>query len=209
MTFGSNTMAQKIVRYLPLGDSYTIGENVSEEERFPNQLKQALGPKIDLQILANPAVTGWTTQDLIDKQLPIFAELKPDFVSLLIGVNDWVQQVPAEKFESNLAFIINTLLLQLKDKKKLVVIDIPDFSASPEGAKYGHGRNITEGIRDFDAIIERACKRHKLTLVSIFKESQEMRNDSTLIAGDGLHPSGKEYKVWVEKIAPKVLKNLK
>src|SRR5437667_11023298 len=82
------------VRYFPIGDSYTIGEGLDANENFPSLLTAHLNQSgIAIELLGNPAKTGWTTQDAIDNDLPLFKRLKPDFSTLLIGVNDWVQGV--------------------------------------------------------------------------------------------------------------------
>ncbi len=96
-------IASSSIKYLPLGDSYTIGQSVREQERWPNQLAARLNAVgQDVQIVDNPSVTGYTTQDLIDRELPLVKELKPQFVTILIGVNDYVQGVSLQTFQKNL-----------------------------------------------------------------------------------------------------------
>ena len=94
----------------------------------------------------------------------------------------------------------------MKDKKNLIVVSIPDFSASPEGAKYGGGRNISRGIKEFNQIIRDECQLRKVWLVDIFALSQKARGHKNLLASDGLHPSGKEYGLWVNLIFPDACK---
>ncbi len=197
------THSQKTIRYLPIGDSYTIGEGISPEENFPSVLAKHLRQSgIKIEVVRNPARTGWTTKDAIDKELPLFRELKPDFSTLLIGVNDWVQEVNEETFQKNLSFIIDEMQKNLSKPDHLILVTIPDFSATPNGGQYGKGRNISEGIAHFNSIVVKEAKKRKLPVVEIFSLSQEMKNDPSLIASDGLHPSGKEYAKWEELIYP-------
>src|SRR5947209_6987541 len=99
------------IRYIALGDSYTIGEGASPNESWPTLLAQHLNREgIHIDLIANPSRTGWTTKDVIDKELPIFRDLKPDFGTLLIGVNDWVQGVDAETFRHRFVFIVDQML---------------------------------------------------------------------------------------------------
>ena len=74
---------------LALCDSYTIGEGVNEEERWPNQfVKVAYENGIDFLTPRIIAMTGWKTYDLINGIESSNFEKKYDYVSLLIGVNN-------------------------------------------------------------------------------------------------------------------------
>ena len=205
----SNTFKNTMIRYAALGDSYTIGEGVEEAQRWPNILVRHLnGNGIDIEIVANPSVTGWTTQDLIDKELPIYRDSKPNFATLQIGVNDWVQKVSKDKFRANIKFIIEEMIKELPSPKRLVIITVPDFGATPEGAKYGEGRDISLGLSEFNDIIKEECENYGLACVDIFKLSQGMKDDGSLVAPDGLHPSAKEYVLWEKLILPVVTAQL-
>jgi len=198
-----NTSAQTKIRYAAIGDSYTIGEGVNENERWPNILVEHLKQEgITLEIVCNPSVTGWTTQQVIDNELPIYRKSKPEFATLLIGVNDWVQNVSAEKFRENLRFIIFEMQKELKKKQNILLVTIPDFSATPQGLKYSSGRDITKGLTEFNEIIKQEAIANKLLVADIFSVSQKVKDDVTLVAADGLHPSGKEYAEWEKIIFP-------
>ena len=196
-------MKKDNIRYVALGDSYTICEGASSTESWPVILSKHLTDAgIPTDLIANPSRTGWTTQDLIDNELPIFDAAAPHFATLLIGVNDWVQGISAEKFHSNLNFIIDHV--QKKIGSKLVLITIPDFSVTPEGPKYSKGRNISEGLQEFNTIIKDEATKRNLKCVDIFPVSLEMKGKAELVAADGLHPSAKEYAIWENLIYPVV-----
>ena len=204
-----NSQDMSAIRYAAIGDSYTIGESVKEEERFPNLLVRDLGKEgIKLEIVANPSVTGWTTQDLIDKELPVFFASDPGFATLCIGVNDWVQEVSADQFRKNLQFIMDQMISGLPSKDRLLVVNIPDFGITPEGPKYSKGRDISAGLAHFNVIIKEEAQQRDLSLVDIFGLSKDMETDPSLVAADGLHPSAKEYELWEKKIFPAVLELL-
>jgi lysophospholipase L1-like esterase len=203
---------QKIgtIRYVALGDSYTIGEGASVNESWPAVMTRHLNAQgVDVDLVANPSRTGWTTKDLIDKELPIFRDLKPDFGTLLIGVNDWVQGVDADTFRKHFAFIVDQMLGVLRDKNRLLIVTIPDFSVTPTGPKYARGRNISEGIASFNKIIADESKKRGLHVVDLFEESKKMGSDRALVAADGLHPSAKAYAAWEKIIFPAALELLK
>jgi lysophospholipase L1-like esterase len=198
-----------MIRYAAIGDSYTIGEAVTEEERWPNLLVDHLREAgVDIEIVANPSVTGWTTQDLIDKELPVYRDSDPHFATLLIGVNDWVQGFSKERFRENLAHIMDELLKELESNNDLVVVTIPDFGATPEGPKYSKGRDISAGLTEFNEIIADEAAKRQLSVVDVFELSQDMKNNPDLVASDGLHPSAKEYILWEELILPVVREKL-
>ena len=200
----------KSINYLPLGDSYTICTGAKQNESWPFLLANHLTEnKVDCKLLDNPARNGFTTQDLIDTELPLLKKLKPNFVTLLIGVNDWVRGVSKENFTKNLTFILNEIEKNVSDKKRVILITIPDFGVTPQGKNYGNGRDIGKGIAEFNAIIVLEAKKRNLTIVDIFELSKNMKNDNSLVAADGLHPSAKEYALWEKLILNEALKNLK
>lgn len=200
----------KPINYLPLGDSYTICTGATADASWPTILTKHLNEKgIKANLLDNPARNGFSTQNLIDKELPLLKTLKPNFVTLLIGVNDWVREVPKNIFEKNLKYIIDEVQKRLPDKAKLVLITIPDFGVTPQGKNYGNGRNISDGIAEFNGIILAEGKKRNLPVVDVFELSKKMKDDASLVANDGLHPSAKEYAEWEKLILPIAEKLLK
>jgi acyl-CoA thioesterase I len=196
----------KQISYLPLGDSYTIctGTN-TENDRWPTILsKHLIKTNYNCQLLSNPAKNGYSSQQLIDEELPLVKTLKPNFVTLLIGVNDWVRNVEPTSFKKNLYTIIEQTQLQLTNKNYLVLITIPDFGVTPQGKYYGNGRNISKGIEGFNTIIKQAAKAFNVECADIFELSKNMGTDASLLAKDGLHPSAKEYALWEPIIFEKV-----
>jgi acyl-CoA thioesterase I len=161
------------IRYVALGDSYTICEGATWEQSWPFILTENLKSNgILIELIANPSKTGWTTQNLIDHELPVFDLSSPTFATLLIGVNDWVQEITPKAFQQNLNHIINHI--QQKIGKQLILITIPDFSVTPEGPKYSKGRNISEGLQQFNAIIQAEAKKRDLPCVDIFPTSSPL-----------------------------------
>lgn len=115
-------------RYVALGDSYTIGEGAEENESWPMLLTKHLQEQgVAIQLVANPSVTGWTTKEVIERELPILETSRPTFVTLLIGVNDWVQGVSPMEFGERLAEIVDRIQAVLPHQGKVILITIPDF----------------------------------------------------------------------------------
>jgi lysophospholipase L1-like esterase len=192
-------------RYVALGDSYTIGEGVGPAASWPALLTTHLREHgIAIDLVANPSVTGWTAQQLIDHELPVFEASRPTFATLLIGVNDWVQEVETEVFAARLALIVDRVLATLGNPGRLVMVTIPDFSVTPAGARYARGRDIAAGIAGFNDIVRQQAARAGVALVDIFPLSQEL-SGAEYVAADELHPSALAYARWEELILPAAL----
>lgn len=190
------------VRYVALGDSYTIGEGVAPGERWPNRLAEALnGAGIPVELVANLSVTGWTSAQLIEHELPVLEESGATFVTVLIGVNDWVQGVTPEEFRDRLATILDRVQAVLPEPERILLVTIPDFSVTPKGSTYGRGRDIAAGIAGFNTIIEEEAASRALPVADIFALSQALSGPA-YVAADGLHPSGAAYARWLEHILP-------
>lgn len=188
------------MRYVALGDSYTIGTSVSGAERFPDQLVAAVP---GLELVANLGVNGYTSADLIRDELPALHGLAPELVTLLIGVNDVVQGIPAVTYESNVVRILDVLLARLPPAR-IVTVAIPDYTVTPAGADYGDHTARHDGIVEDNTIMARLSRERGIAFVDTFDVSLRAASDRSLVADDGLHPSGAQYALWVERIAPVV-----
>jgi lysophospholipase L1-like esterase len=191
-------------RYAALGDSYTIGTSVSPSDRWPDQLVAALGsgePALDL--IANFAVNGYTTDDVIRHELPALDRHRPELISLLIGVNDVVREYPLQRSEANLRTILDDLLKRV-GAGRIVAVAVPDYTATPAGADYGDPRRRHDAIVAVNALTARETADRGIAFVDIFDLSLRAAGDRSLVADDGLHPSGRQYALWVERIAPVV-----
>ncbi len=197
--------ADESLRYLALGDSYTIGESVPEARRWPVQLAAALTargvPVASPRIIAT---TGWRTDNL--KQGIQAAQLQDeyDLVSLLIGVNNQYQGKPvdqyAAEYEELLAMAIG---LAGGRKERVFVVSIPDYGYTPFGRS--RREEISRALDEFNSINRRITEAHGVAYINITDLSRRGLDDPELVASDGLHPSGKQYALWVERM----LKQLK
>ena len=200
---------QDRTRYAVIGDSYSCGEGATPKESWPALLTQHLNVQgLHVDLVSNPSVTGWTTKDAIDRELPKFVNSNPNFATLLIGVNDWVQGVDETTFRNRFSYLVDQMLAVLPNKKRLLVVTIPDFGVTPTGPKYSRGRNIHEGILRFNQVVTEEARKRGLEVVDIFPLSKQMGHDKSLIAKDGLHPSAKEYAEWEKIIFPVALELL-
>ena len=193
------------LRYVALGDSYTIGTALDDaDDRWPERLVAALGPlPPTLELVANLGVNGFTSGDLIEHELPALDGLQPGFASVLIGVNDVVQGVPAAVYRANVTRILDALRGRLP-ANRIVTVATPDYTVTPQGAAYGDPATQAAGIRSNNEIIAALARERGVAFVDTHDLSLRAAGDRSLVASDGLHPSGVQYALWVERILPVV-----
>ncbi len=195
-------------RYLALGDSYTIGESVSAKDRWSVQLKDMLekdGIQIDVTIIAR---TGWTVDELwqgIEANPPLGTY---DMVTLLIGVNDQYRGSPASNYREDFRFMLGKAIQYAGgDPDKVIVLSIPDWGFTPFAAPRDTTL-ISQQIDEFNAVNLEETKAAGARYVDVTVISRMALDDFELIAGDRLHPSGKMYTMWAEKVLPIALEIL-
>ncbi|MDP9249811.1 MAG: SGNH/GDSL hydrolase family protein [Chloroflexota bacterium] len=194
-----------VLRYVALGDSYTTGTSVSSAESWPSQLVARV-PQLDL--VANLGVNGYSSDDLIRFELPALDDLQPAFVTLQIGVNDVVRGVSEAEYTANVDRILGDLQARLRPERILAVAT-PDHTVTPAGSWFGDPSRQSSAIIRFNEILGAAAAAKGIAFVpETFAISQAAGGDSSLVAHDGLHPSGAQYARWVAAIQPVVEKML-
>lgn len=193
--------------YLALGDSYTIGESVAENERYPVQLGDSLfpnSPNIDVRVYAQ---TGWTTQDLafsLDTRTDFRQSY--DLVSLLIGVNNQYQGRSLENYNVEFRGLLDQAIeFAGNNLGRVFVVSIPDYAYTPFG---GGNIAISQEIDAFNAVNKSITEEYGIQYFDITPISREGLNEPELVAPDGLHPSGEQYRRWVELMVDDVRKML-
>ena len=205
--FKKNYVGKNTSKFLALGDSYTVGASVTFSERWPvqflDELKLYTTVLDTLQIIAT---SGWRVDQLkfgMDN-----SNLEPPYglVSLLIGVNNQYQGQNANDFRPEFIEILEKSLKLVNNRKeRLFVVSIPDWGASPYGFGFDRAK-VSKEINDFNSVIKEESEKRGLRYFDITAISRRALLDRTLIASDGLHPSGKMYKLWVDKMIPIISK---
>jgi len=202
MLAGLATAAPEL-RYLALGDSYTIGESVAEAERWPVQLAKALREEgIRLAAPRIIATTGWTTDELsaaMDAAEPLG---QWDFVTLLIGVNNQYRGRPVEEFEREFEALLHRAVALARGRRdRVLVLTIPDWGVTPFGARSGRDRaRIAAELDAYNAAVLRTSERNSVRVADIAPVSRA--RGATLVAEDGLHPSAELYAAWTRIAQP-------
>ena len=197
------------IRYLALGDSYTIGESVEEAERFPNQLAAMLGEEglsTEVTIIAR---TGWTTDELWQGIQARTIEPPYDLASLLIGVNNQYRGYDINEYREGFKFLLSKAIEYAGgDVNRVIVFSIPDWGVTP----FASGRDAEKIAAEIDAFNQVNIEESQnagVHYVNVTPVSRQAVDDPALIAKDGLHPSGVMYAQWAEIAFPIALKILK
>jgi lysophospholipase L1-like esterase len=195
-----------MLKYIALGDSYTIGEAVAEREAFPCQLTGKLGQISAPTIIAT---TGWTTDELITAigQRDIMGN-KYDLVTVLIGVNDQYRGLSLQDYKIKFRQVLDIAIgLADGNPDRVFVLSIPDYGATPFGKE--NQAAIGEQIDQFNLIGKQISARAGVNYLDITGISRMAVSRPDLVASDGLHPSAKMYSMWVSLLGPMIAERLK
>ncbi|MBK8054506.1 MAG: SGNH/GDSL hydrolase family protein [Saprospiraceae bacterium] len=192
---------QKNLTFLALGDSYTIGEGVPVFDNFPYQAVKLLRQKgIKINAPEIVAKTGWTTDELINGIENYQLLKKYDLVTLLIGVNNQYRGRNVDEYGIQYKKLLDSAVKFAGGKKeRVLVLSIPDWGVTPFAEGKDRSKIATE-IDRYNAVKEKITKEAGVVFISITEGTREASGDISLLAKDKLHPSGKEYKRWAEKI---------
>ena len=205
LAFVPEIQAQEVViksplRFLALGDSYTIGQSVAEEERWPNQLATALlyeGVAVEeLKIIAQ---TGWRTDNLYSMIGGLVPDPPYNLVSLLIGVNDQYQGKDIKLYPDEFRRLLQKAIALCDGQKESVfVLSIPDYGYTPFGAS--NRETISTEIDQYNEMNKQISEEMGVVYFNITGISRQALEKPEYIASDNLHPSGEMYAKWVELI---------
>lgn len=200
--------------YLALGDSYTIGESVSETGRWPHQLVKTLEPIIKESLHTTiVAKTGWTTDELNQGINEASLDSSYDLISLLIGVNNQYRGWSLEEYKLEFESLLKrAIAFKRNENSPVFVVSIPDYGVTPFVQNSNRNpEQIASEIDMFNTAAKQICAHYGIPFFNITPISRTAVNDANLIAEDGLHPSAEMYRQWVDyfgsAIANKLLAN--
>ena len=195
------TDQKKAYSYLALGDSYTIGQSVLASENFPNQTVQLM-TQLEYKFKSPEivATTGWTTDELQNNINNHSLSPPYDIVTLLIGVNNQYRGRPVDTYKPEFENLLKQAIqFAGGNANRVIVVSIPDWGVTP----FANGRDraqIAKEIDDYNAANKYISVIYKVNYIDITPGSREAATDLSLVAGDGLHPSAKEYARWAQKV---------
>jgi acyl-CoA thioesterase I len=190
-------------RFLALGDSFSIGTGTTPDRSFPAVLTRIWTERGRSVVLSNPAVNGYTTDDLIHDELPLVASFQPTLVTLLIGANDIVRGSTEDRYRQQLRLIHERLDADASEAR-VVALPQPDWSLSPAGSGYGDLAAIARTIERFNEIARDEAGRAGALWIDLFRLMRE-QGRKKMFAPDGLHPSAEAYAEWARALATTAL----
>ena len=191
------------LRFLALGDSYTIGHNVEIGERWPVQLVHQLrGQGVNIAETEFIAVTGWTTSQLTEALDTSDTQGPFEIVSLMIGVNNQYQGLDIGQYRVEFVDLLHRAVAYTGNMpSNVIVVSIPDWSVTPFAEGKDHAQVASE-IDDFNAVNHDEAAKVGARYVNVTTVSRLAANEPHLLSSDGLHPSGAMYSRWVDLIIP-------
>ena len=194
------------LRFVTLGDGYTAGTDTPDprQDSWPAQLEQAMQGRVRLRLVDNLAEPGLYSQDIIEDLEWQLETLRPDVVSLLIGVNDVIAtQVSLEDYRQNVSTILDMLLARLPPAR-VFVITTPDYTLTGQGRTFGDPADKRAEIAEANRIISEEASSRGIAVIDISPVSDRVPDDPTLVLEGSLNPSAKQYAGWVEIIGPRM-----
>ena len=193
------------VKYLALGDSYTIGQGVDLADRWPLQLgAKLIENSFSLEKNDIIAQTGWETTDLLNAIADSSLE-DYNLISLLIGVNNQFSNRPFETYTNEFDLLLDQAI-ELVGTNRTFVISIPDYGVTPFGSN--NSENIALELDEYNAYAASKCQTLNIPFINITEISRQLGDANGALATDNLHPSGMQYGKWVEEMLPVVLEIL-
>ena len=205
--FAQQLQVENPVRILALGDSYTIGQSVDTSARWPAQLRDSLSVRgITTETLRIIATTGWRTDNLLNAIAGQQLDLQQyNFVSLLIGVNNQYQGRPFSQYRAEFRALLDSAVRYAGgNKSHVVVFSIPDYAFTPYGQQSGNPEQISSELDTYNAFNRHIADSMQITYIDITPVSRLGIQQPEYVAGDGLHPSGRQYTEWVKLLLQKI-----
>jgi lysophospholipase L1-like esterase len=190
------------IRYLALGDSYTIGTGLEDEaQNFPSLLARRLKEETGIDVtLVNLGVNGYTTPDLIREELPIARSARPELVTILIGANDIVQGSGEATYRRRLEQIYQAIEELGLPATRVLAISIPDFSPLPGAAPFGSPSELRARIDAFNDVARTEAASRGFRYADITEISREENHGNDWLAADGLHPGHAQHRAFADRI---------
>lgn len=190
-----NLQKDGVIKYVAVGDSLTAGVGSDDaKSTFVYQLAQSLSAQSGRVDAVNLGVPGATSRDLITGQLDVAVNEQPDYVTLLIGVNDIHNKVSVVDYRIRLSHILNELLT--KTNARIILINLPYLGAS-DVIPFPLSSALDTRTKQFNKVVEELGRNDRIKLIDLYTPTrQPFIDNSSYYASDYFHPSGEGYLFW-------------
>lgn len=199
-TSAADAGAGDSIRYLALGDSFTIGTGSTPEQAFPARLSERWRGKGCTVTLKNLGVNGYTTDNLTERELPEVAPFKPTIVTLAIGANDRVHGEPIDVYRAHVKAILKSIVDAGVPANHIVTLPQPDWSLSPVAARFGDPAALGADIIAFNGVLKDEATQIGARYIDLFPLMHQQA-EQKMIAKDGLHPNADAHDAWAEELS--------
>jgi lysophospholipase L1-like esterase len=176
--------------FVAIGASETFGEGADRPatQNWPTDFSVHLpsGAKV-----VNLGIPGATAQGALQGELPAALDSMPNLVTVWLGTNDVIQQVPLVTYQRNLDMILTQLVT--KTKASIAVANLPNLNLLPRFANQDQAA-LKAQVKQWNDIIAQEVTSHHLILVDIFSQTSQLVAHPEYLSGDGLHPSTLGYR---------------
>ncbi len=203
-----------MIKYLFQGDSITDANRVDEDEGIGSCLlgygypilfaSDVLRNNKGKYEFINRGISGNRIVDLYARIKCDIINLKPDVMSILIGVNDvWHELneqngVDTPKFEKVYSMLIEEIKEALPDIK---IIILEPFVLYGEGSKRYYD-DFRKGVEEKAAVAKRIADKYNLAFVPLMKKFDDAASDgdTTYWTTDGVHPTAAGHQLIKEEL---------
>lgn len=175
--------------YVAIGDSAAQGIGATSPNRgyvglLAEHMRRTTGRTVRV---VNLSVSGATVALAVRDQLPRFATLTPDLVTVAIGAND-IAQWDAAAFDSEITTLFGAL------PAHALVADLPCFHLPRNERK----------VAEANSVLRVRAASHGLTVIPLHATTKRsgLRSVATHVANDLFHPNDRGYQVWAEAFLP-------
>ncbi len=188
------------LRYLALGDSYTVGTGTpGPAHAFPARLARLARERLGVEVgVTNPAVDGYATTDVIREQLPLLKAVRPHLVSILVGANDLARGWSREVYAQGLETIYDALAAEAREPGAVLAITVPDWSLAPAAAAFGTPDQLRTEIEWRNERAMSEARRRGFRVFDVAPISRRLGRAG--LGPDQLHPTQAQYERWADEI---------
>lgn len=187
-----------VLTYVALGDSLTSGvgsETIADTYVF--QFAERLSKSSNKVQAYNLGIPGARTDEILNYELPQIIKLKPDVITLLVGINDIHDKKQIKVFEENYSTILNILIKETS--AKIYIITIPllgsNYILLPPFNTFM--RYKTKHFNEAIYVAVNNVSDSRIKVLDLYKYSYKFsQSDLKYYSRDLYHPSGYGYSLW-------------